>query len=186
MASSQCRERSGPVLPPDELSWIAHLCRSPPINLADQLLLNPEDVSEVLEEAKIRLVLNIEWDRKEELFRFRDHNGVVNSRWTRSLLTITCPTALNDPKREPLLLPYFDGSFPNSTIVYSYYYWIRRFAAVCASMSKSTCKDDRTYLRISMVWSPIEGESRRQLEWLAWANSMGIIYGSEQSPSTTN
>jgi len=46
--SNYCHVLIGPVKFPDQLSWITHLCRTPPTSLADPMLSRPIEVVDCL------------------------------------------------------------------------------------------------------------------------------------------
>ena len=171
LVSKECHSLVGPYDCPDQLSWIITLCRCPPTNTdKGQLLRSPRIVKDLLATTSSTLNLAVLGDSRD--------TGRHNK--------IRANTGLFSAEYEvPLLLPYFDEPFPNSTTAFFCFGVMRTFAKRAARILDATCWDPEPGTRAdsfgdfgkameavelrecSRMWHHIERESKMSVKWLA-------------------
>ena len=113
-----------------------------------------------LKELSLNLISDAHWALDDILLDMGFHPMTITLRVKRSDSREETPV-------EPLLLPYFDEKFPNSTLVHFYFRSIHNFAAAAIPISESMIARSKDYLCLNRQWRMVERESRRNLEWLA-------------------
>jgi hypothetical protein len=156
--SKECYIRVGPLECPDQLSWITHLCRITPVTTTSYLLHHSKDVLDHVLQMYYRLIYDDFWDLDDT-----SHHPVTRDRYGRRPHDPDCPT-------EPLLLPYFDRPFPQSTLAYWYFELINEFAAKALDIIEMTILEEESMQNLrewEKEWWEIAHKSRLDLGWLA-------------------
>ena len=163
ITSKQCHALLGSLPCPDELSWIIHLCRSSPILNFDAGILSrldsPDFIMKYLKKISSKLIFDAHWTPDDvSLLDIGYGIPMVKQRGDPGSSAL-----------EPLLLPYFDQAFPNSTLAHFYFRCIHDFATEAIFVCESQIGRSKKFLSSgrSRKWRMVERESRLNLEWFA-------------------
>lgn len=167
--SKQCHALVGPLKCPDELSWITHVCRLPPLYTTNHVLQHPKGVLNVLFKVYYRLIYDDFWDLDDT-----SRHPVTLERYGRKPHDPVCPI-------EPLLLPYFDRPFPESTLAHWYFSLMHDFAVAALRIVETTLFEQERMWKLrewKVELREIVYESQLDLRWLARRKPVARYQGS--------
>lgn len=152
--SRQCHALIGTVKCPNEISRLAHLCRTLPSSLAQLELSRPMAVMEHLDRFNGEPNYYTHWDHVDS--DYRKHREPCRTGPIHGSTLI-----------ELLLLRYYEEDYPTSTLAYRYLQIFHDYAAAALLVTEDVAKSQAFWAKQSRAWLRVERHSRLDLEWLA-------------------
>ena len=151
---------------PDKLSWLIYACRLPASSgPAKDLFRCPYGLIVLLRKEFTGLIRDQHWAAEDVFNRWHPREDDFNSRHTHQCICCNVP----DQSASPLLIPYFEGTFPESTIAQLLFRGLQHFAAEIDDHMASVDDLHEAPYEWSIIpsWHNVQKECQLNLRWLA-------------------